>query len=108
MVNGTMIRQHATGSGQDSTAYVDVRRRHPASAMVTGNRRSAPSQTSVLPTVTARMAGLVQTVRASTVTFAETRTKTVLLLRSPIVAPLAGVKTRPTAVQPAGLPTRWS
>ena len=99
MVNGTMIRQRAIGSDLDSMAYVDIRRR-PAGATVTDNRRSAPSQTSVRPTVTARMASLVQTVRASTVTFAETRTKTVPLLRSHIVGQQVGVKTRPTAVVP--------
>ena len=108
MVSGTTIRPPAAGSGPASTASVDVLRRHNASAMVTANLRAVPSPTSVRPTVIARMAGRVQTARVSTVIFAETTTKTVPLLRSHTAAPRAGVKTRPTAVPPAGRPIHWS
>ena len=108
MASGATIRPPAAGSGPASTASADVLRRHHASAMVTANLRAVPSPTSVRPTVIARMAGRVQTARVSTVIFAETTTKTVPLLRSRIAVPRAGVKTRPTAVPPAGRPTHWS
>ena len=102
-----MIRPHATGSGTASTAYVDVRRRHHAGAKATGKPLSVLSLASVPLTVIAQKEGLAQTARASTGTFAETRTNTVPS-RSHIVARRVGVNPPLTAVQPAGQTTPGS
>ena len=108
MASGTTIRPLVAGSGPASTVSADVLRRRHANAMVIAKLRNVRSPTSVRPTVIARMVGRVQTARVSTVIFAETTTKTVPRLRSRIAAPRAGVKTRLTAVLPAGRPTHWS
>ena len=107
MVNGTMIRQPAAGSGRGSTASADVRRRRPAAATVTGKARVASSPISVPPTVIARKEGLAQMARASTGTFAVTRTNTALS-RSHIVAPRVGVNPPAIAVRHAGQTTPGS
>ena len=106
MTNGTMIQQHAAGSGLGSTAYADVRRRL-VDATATGRHHNVPSPTSVPPTVIAQTAGLAQTASVSTDTFAVIRTN-IARFPSLIVALRVGVKPPPTAARRARPHTRQS